>query len=141
MTPTPEVHTGCALGFWKHNKDFPFWSGTDLNGNPVTPSTLVKDVFARAGSAPYTALGNDTLLQALSFHGGRTLEDAAQLLLKQAVAAFLNAESPSLTFNLTPAQVQSEVNAALNSQDRDTILNLQAQFDALNGRKTASPIC
>jgi hypothetical protein len=71
-----------------------------------------------------------TLLAALSFQGGSTVQDAKNILLRAAAAAYLN--SLAVDYPLTTAQVVSMVNAALASGDRDTILALASVLDANN---------
>ncbi len=75
-------------------------------------------------------LDNVTLLQALSFQGGSSTKEAAQILLRAAVAALLN--STSVDYPLTTAQVIAEVNAALASGDRSTILAEATRLDTFN---------
>jgi hypothetical protein len=53
-------------------------------------------------------------------------------LLRQAVAALLNSAHPDVDFSLTTAQVISAVNAALATDDRDTILDLAEELAAAN---------
>jgi hypothetical protein len=71
-----------------------------------------------------------TLLDALSFQGGPTVQDAKNILLRAAAAAYLN--SLAVDYPLTTAQVVSMVNTALASGDRDTILSLASVLDANN---------
>ena len=78
---------------------------------------------------------NDTLLDALNYQGGNTLAGAAQILLRAAAASVLNAANPNITFPRTVAQIQSAVNAALASNDRDTMLNLGSDLDKENNRR------
>jgi hypothetical protein len=79
-------------------------------------------------------LDNYTLLQAMSFKGGSTTTGAAQILLRAAVPALLNAAHPDVDYPLTTAQIISQVNAALASNDRSTILALAATLDRYNNR-------
>jgi hypothetical protein len=77
------------------------------------------------------ALAGVTLLDALSFEGGPTLTDAQEILLRQAVAALLNAAHPDVDFSLTTSEVIAAVNAVLGS-DRETILALAEELAAAN---------
>jgi len=70
------------------------------------------------------------LLDALSFQGGPTLQDAKNILLRAAAAAYLS--SLAVDYPLTTAQVVSMVNAALASGDRDTILSVASTLDTNN---------
>jgi hypothetical protein len=78
------------------------------------------------------ALAGVTLLDALSFEGGPTLTDAQQILLRQAVAALLNAAHPDVDFPRTTDGIIAAVDAALASGDRDTILDLAEELAADN---------
>jgi hypothetical protein len=69
-----------------------------------------------------------SLLNALKFQGGSTLEGAAEILLRAAVAAILNAN----VFGGSASSIIAEVNAALASNDRTTILDLASSLDAAN---------
>jgi hypothetical protein len=117
--------TGCTPGFFKQPQHFDSWVG-------FTQSQLVSSVFTVP--ANYTLngqnLGSFTLLQALSFKGGNTLSGAAQTLLRAAVAAILN--STAQTYPLTTAQIVAEVNTALASQNRATILAEATRLDQFN---------
>jgi hypothetical protein len=93
---------------------------------------LVSSVFTVA-SPPYSAsLGSATLADALAFKGGSTIDGAAQILLRAAVAAVLNAASPDISYPLTVTQIVNQVNAALATGDRGTILALASQLDGDN---------
>jgi hypothetical protein len=77
-------------------------------------------------------LDNKTLRQALSFKGGTTDTAAAQILLRAAVSALLNSAHPDIDYPRTTAEVIADVNAALASNDRSTMLSLAAELDADN---------
>ena len=68
----------------------------------------------------------------MSFSGGPTDEGAAELLLKQAVAALLNASHPEINYPLNTSQVISQVNAALATSDSGQMLDLKDQLDQFN---------
>jgi hypothetical protein len=53
-------------------------------------------------------------------------------LLRAGAAALLNAADSSVNYPLSSAQVVSQVNAALASGDRQTIVDLTVQLDADN---------
>jgi hypothetical protein len=93
-------------GFWKQPQHLDAWV-------TYTPGQTLESVF----DVP-DAFGLDdvTLLAALS----------------QAVAALLNAASPEVDFPLTEAEIIAQVNAALASGDRDTILALAEELDTFN---------
>jgi hypothetical protein len=111
MTPTPGTN-GCRPGYWKdHQNNWPA---------PYTPSTTLGSVFTLPACGGINTLAGDTFSQALDYGGGPTIKDAAQQLLRQAVAALLNAAS-GIGYPLHQAQIINEVNTALASCNRDTI--------------------
>jgi hypothetical protein len=122
-TPTGE---GCTPGFWKNHPDA--WAGTGFS----TGQTLGSVFDDTVGDTNLGTLANVTLLDALSFQGGSTVTEAKQILLRAAVAALLNSASPDVDFSIATADVIADVNAALASNDRDTILDLAAELDAAN---------
>ena len=102
---------GCSPGFWRNN--------TSKWPAGVLTTTLVSAVFSEYGSTSpndYSSLGNETLLQALQNPGGGSSLDAkANILLFQAVAAYLNSSIPTIYYPLATSQVQTDVNDALAS--------------------------
>jgi hypothetical protein len=117
-TTTPPGGEGCTPGFWKQEQHFDSW--------PVDIDTTFGDIgIAGPGVNPDT-----TLLEALSFQGGPSLQDAINLLLHHAAAAYLN--SLAVDYPLTPDEVVDMVNDALASGDRDTILAVKDVLDANN---------
>lgn len=121
-TTVPPGQEGCTPGFWKQPQHLDAWVG-------YSPDQTLESVF----DVP-DAFGLDdvTLLAALSFEGGPTTADAAEVLLRQAVAALLNAASPDVDYPLTEAEIVAQVNAALASGDRATILALAEELDTFN---------
>lgn len=113
---------GCTLGYWKTHLDSWAASGYD-------PDQTLESVF----DVP-DALGLDdtTLLAALSFAGGPGVAGAARILLRQAVAAVLNAAHPDVDYPQTAGSIIAEVNAALASGNRDTMIDLAEKLDAQN---------
>jgi hypothetical protein len=89
----------------------------------------VTSVFSSA--APYIG-ANDTLKQALEYGGGSGTSGAAKNLLKQAVAALLNAAHSNVNFPWSVSQVISQVNAALASGDKDDMEDLADHLDYKN---------
>jgi hypothetical protein len=121
-TTVPPGEEGCTPGFWKQPQHLDAWV-------TYSPDQTLESVF----DVP-DAFGLDdvTLLEALSLEGGSTTADAAEVLLRQAVAALLNAASPDVDYPLTEAEIIAQVNAALASGDRDTILALAEELDTFN---------
>jgi hypothetical protein len=111
---------GCGHGFWKNHIDL--WPSTYF------PDDLLKDHFS---GIPFT-LENDTLDMALSYGGGPSFEEAAQILLRNAVASLLNAADLGVDFPMTEADVITAVNSALSSGNRGTVLTLEGELDTLN---------
>ena len=114
---------GCTPGFWKNHRDA--WVPTGYS-----PSQTIGSVFVNASAFP--TLANSTLLQGLSFPGGSTLQGAAQTLLRAGIAAALNAAYPGFNYPLSTGDVISQVNSALASNRRSTMLNLATILDADN---------
>jgi hypothetical protein len=118
-TTTPPGNEGCTPGFWKQPQHFDSWP------EELSPDTTVL-------AAGFVGTGNDdaTLLEALSFQGGPTVQDAKNILMRAAVAALLN--SFAVDYPLSPDEVVDMVNDALASGDRATILALAGVLDANN---------
>lgn len=114
---------GCTPGYWKNHTDS--WPPTGYS-----TSQTVGSVFSEA--AHYPSLNSASLLAALNFGGGSGTSGAAEILLRAAVASLLNAAHPSVDYPRAPAAVIADVNAALASQNRDTMLALAAALDADN---------
>lgn len=115
---------GCTPGFWKQKQHLDSWAATGFSPNQTLESVFdVPDSFG---------VDNVTLLKALSFNGNSSLTGAAKVLLKAGVAALLNSASPGVDYPLTTAEVIAQVNAALASGDRNTMIALAEQLDAYN---------
>ncbi len=118
MIPPQE---GLSHGYWKnHHDDWP--SG-------YIPTMLVTDVFENASLYGFTV---DTLQDVLEYKGGNDLEGAAQILLRNAVGSVLNAAHPNINYPISMDDLIAEVNEALGSMDRDTMLNLEGILDDYN---------
>ena len=79
-------------------------------------------------------IGSRSLLEALSFQGGPSVADAVRILLRQAVAAVLNAAHPNVDYPLTTAQIIANVNAAIATNNRSTILGVKDILAGFNER-------
>lgn len=121
--PCPPQYYGCSLGYWKTH--------TSVWPSPYTTSTKLNTVFTIPSSYS-TTIKNATFLQALNFAGGSTLDGAAQILLRQAVAAVLNAAKYGSNYPLSLTEIVSSVNSALASKNRSTILSLASLLDTYN---------
>ncbi|HEY7802691.1 MAG TPA: hypothetical protein VIE40_08450 [Dehalococcoidia bacterium] len=125
----PAGGEGCTPGFWKNH--------TDTSRNPnawpptgLTPGQSLDSLFTIPSA--FSGLAGDSLLTALEYHGGPTAQDAAQILLRSAVAAVLNADHPDIDYPMSSSSIITQVNAALATGDRGTILTLQGTLDADN---------
>ena len=119
--PVPEPE-GCTPGYWKNHPAS--WAGTGYATNQSLEWVFdIADAFG---------LDNVSLLIGLSLQGGSTLSGAASILLRASVAALLNAAHPSVDYQLTTAQILSQVNAALASGNRSTMLALATNLDNMN---------
>ena len=116
---------GCTPGYWKHPTN---------NWEEYTPNTKLGTLFTFPSSL--SQFSNWTMLQALQTTGGTGLTGATKILLRAAVAAYLNAAHEGLGYPyrrfMEPGFIQQDVNAALASLDRATMLNLAADLDAKN---------
>jgi hypothetical protein len=124
----PPPGEGCTPGFWKNN--------ANKNGGNLWIGFTPSELLSTAGFAVPTTfsdgstIADATLLAALSFQGGSTLDGAAEILLRAAVAAILNADQ----FGGSASGIISAVNKALASNDRDTIINLANLLSAANNQ-------
>ena len=130
------AYEGCTPGAWKNRLlDIGEWVPTGYS-----PDDVLKDVFTEVGCWPaYAPLKNRTLEDALGFPGGNTLREKAQILLRAAVAALLNASHPDVNYPMLEAEVIVQVNAALATQNAVTIINLATALDDANN--LGSPLC
>jgi hypothetical protein len=114
---------GCTPGYWKNHTSR--WSGTGY-----TTSTTIGSVFTLPSSL--SSFSSMTFIQALEGGGGSGLSGATKILLRAAVAALLNAANTNVDYPRTTEEIIEDVNAALASEDRDTILELAADLDEDN---------
>jgi uncharacterized repeat protein (TIGR01451 family) len=129
------ANEGCTPGYWKNHLDA--WAG-------YSPDQTVESVFDVPDAL---GLDNDTLLTALNYGGGPGQIGAAQILLRAAVAALLNAANPDVGYPRTEIEIIAAVNTALASGNRSTMLALATALDAdnnlgcpLNGGDVESPL-
>ena len=127
--PSVDGTEWCSAGFWSNNGlrrgEWPTGYG---------PDDAVGDLFESAEGH----LGAATLLDALQGYRNspvrrNTIAGASEILIRQGVAAALNAESFGDGFpGGTVQDIVDAVNAALDSGNRQTILGLSEYLDALN---------
>jgi hypothetical protein len=134
-------YEGCTIGYWMNHDGAQrsgrgpdrfrtdSWQHTDY-----LTDTLLHDVF-EIGAA-FDIDSDDTFRMAIEYRGGPTLTDAAQLLLRQAVAGLLSAtyekDGETIDYEWSAETIIAEVNEALASEDRQTILDLAGTLDAMN---------
>jgi hypothetical protein len=117
------VTQGCTPGYWK-NHTFA-WGMT-----AYTPETLVGAVYDLP--ANFSSLGSNTLEEAMHWSNGRWPIDRARNLIKHATAALLNATHPDVYYEWTMLQILNEVNAALATENNNTMNNLATDIDDMN---------
>jgi hypothetical protein len=126
FTPTPSTFHGCTPGYWKQSQHLDSWLATGFVPNQTLESVFdVPDGFG---------LDNLTLLDALGLQGGSGTTGAARTLLQAGVSALLNSAHPDLDYPRTTSAVITDVNAALASGNRTTMLNLAKSLDRDNKR-------
>lgn len=119
---TPTRLEGCTPGYWKNHEAA--WAGTGYSRGQTVESVF--DVPDSLG------MDNVTLIAALQGGGGSGLTGAAKILLRAGVASLLNAAHPGVSFAASPANVIADVNAALASGSRSTMLGLATELDNAN---------
>ena len=122
---------GCTPGYWKNHTE---------NWQEYKPTSKVRNMFMQNGVSVFdaplapeiAAYADTTAVQALKLKGGPGLDGATQILLRAAVAAYLNAAHEGLGYPLRRKQMYGMIKTALESGDRDAMLALAAELDALN---------
>ncbi len=89
---------GCTPGFWKNNLDA--WPPTGFSPSDSFESIFMRDAF----------VGDPSLLEVMNLKGG-----GVNRLSAHAVAALLNASHPSVDYDLTPAEVIADWQAAFDA--------------------------
>ena len=108
---------GCSPGYWKNHTAS--WPATGF-----TTGQTLESVFDMPN---HLGLDNVSLLTALNTGGG-----GVTALMRQAVAAVLNAGHPAVDYPATASAIISEVNSALASGNPATIEALKDLLDRLN---------
>jgi hypothetical protein len=123
---------GLTPGFWRANADN--YGGSAWKFTAYSPTTTLSSVFNLASFS-----GIDTTFQgALDNYSalGTTATGAAEKLMWEATAALLNAtynyNGTTVGYPLTTSQIISQVNAALASGDRATIVAEVTLLDTFN---------
>jgi hypothetical protein len=118
----PPGDEGCTPGYWKNHPEA--WAGTGYATGQTAGS-----VFTIPGSL---GLSSTSLLATLNGGGGSGTLGGAKILLRAGTAAVLNAASGGVDYTQSVAEVIADVNAALASGDRDTMLSVAAALDSDN---------
>jgi hypothetical protein len=119
---SPPAGQGCSSGYWKEHPTA--WVLTRYS-----PNQSLEFVFEVPDGY---GLDSYAMLHALGFTGGAGSAGAARALSRAGVAALLNSAHPGVDYPRTTYQVISQVNSALASQDRDSMLRLASQLDLEN---------
>jgi hypothetical protein len=137
--PPPLGTQGCTPGYWKQSQHYDSWTATGYN-----PGDAISTVFTFPASPSYTVnalpMGGFTLVQGLGFKGGNDLSGKAQILIRAAIAAVLNASNSSIQYGMSKTDIINKVNAALAGGDATAITNLGTQLDGLNNGVGGCPL-
>jgi hypothetical protein len=122
-------YEGCTPGYWKTHTD---------SWDEAQTGNLYVGKFS--GGAAYSSVAGLTQLQALDGGGGSGVNGAARILARASMAAYLNAATEELGYPWRRATegldgrppLTDTVNAAFDSGDRATMLDLAARLDADN---------
>lgn len=118
---------GCTPGYWKnHTSNWEEYKSSRVVGTVFDFSDAPSAVAAYSGT---------TFGDALRLKGGSGLSGATEILLRAAVAATLNAAHEGLGYPLSrygADGIFAQVNAALESGDRQAMLDLAKYLDNLN---------
>ncbi len=123
-TATNIGNEGCTPGYWKnHTEDWQEYASTDLlDAQFDFPAALA-------------GMRDDTFLEALSYPGGPGIEGGARILMRAAVASFLNAAHEGVGFPLRrfaePGMMLDAVNTAL-AGTRNDMTGLATYLDGQN---------
>jgi hypothetical protein len=121
--PPPSDGDGCTPGFWRQPHHFAAWVPTGY-----APNDPFDTVFGRSP-------GDDlTLHEALTARGG-----GINALLRQAVAALLNAAHPDVAYRYTVAEVISIVQRAIDSGAFESAKDLLESANELGCPLAAPP--
>ena len=135
---------GCTPGFWKNHLDWKSYDdGTGTTADDFVPGTDVEDALRidvpSSSSTATVDFESMTALQALKSKGGTGVSGATEILLRAAVASYLNADA-ALDFPLRrfttgvngEPSMQSEIQRVLDSGKRSEILAYATYLDGLN---------
>lgn len=117
-------YQGLGIGFWKTKSGSSYWLET-----AYAKTDLIGSAFGPAYPGAY---GGSTLIQALNFGGGPGPLGAERILLRQAVAAILNASHPGINYPLSISQIVTAVQTAVDSGDPAAMHALEQVLEGYN---------
>jgi hypothetical protein len=135
--PTNNGNQGCTPGYWKVKQHWDSWAGT---GYTTTQALSTVFNIPAAYTVKNQAMGSYSMVQGLSFQGGTTLSGKAEILVRAAVAAVLNAGNSNVSYAMSKADIISQVNAALAGGNATTIGNLATKLDGYNNGLGGCPL-
>ena len=116
---------GCTPGYWKNHTS---------SWEEYRPGSLLRNNFAIPNGL--AAFRQDTFLDALRYGGGSGVDGGARVLFRATVAAYLNAAHEGVGYPYRrfrePGDLRRQVNSALATMNRTTMLALAARLDAKN---------
>ena len=125
---TPE---GCTPGYWKNASNHS-WDDTVYSKNTEigTIFAIDPDLVLKNG----TLLGAVSLYDALSLKGGKGESGAAQILLRAAAAALLNADNGDVSYPMSTGAIIDAVDEVLENPNssRQDILDVATMLDDYN---------
>lgn len=131
---------GCTPGYWKnHLEQWVYYTPEMTLAQAFECLTPGQEWF---WPAQLSDLGDDTLLEALNYKGGPGIEGAARNMLRQSVAALLNAAHPQVNYFGEDGEeyVKMLVRWALHYLDeRTNMLFIKDFFEYYN--ELGSPLC
>ena len=130
----PSDYGGYTPGWWKNHPLA--WSNPPYDPDSTTLSDIGFAIDEAVYNDPLLKFGrginpNDLMMTALSYKGGKGLSGAAQILFRAAIAGLLNVEDP-INYPVDANYIITGVNNALNSYDRNTIINFALELDYYN---------
>jgi hypothetical protein len=131
-TPPPEE--GCSAKFWKDHKSL--WVG-------YTEETVINTVFVNATKLVCAGYGDEGKKKFRDMIGVGTatgnLKDAFKNLMREAIAAVLNAAHPQVNYPATEAEIIVMVNDVLAQCDIAELISLANDLKTANN--AGSPLC
>ena len=112
---------GCTPGYWKQPHHFDSWPAV------VTPTTAYSSVFDRIITIRVKGEGlvtDPTLLQALSALGGKVNTAA-----RHSTSAYLNSMTQDVSYDLTSAQIISNLQQSIDGIDFGTLIEALVNFN------------